>query len=41
MYGGRTPEGHLGFHVEEGALLNNLFRLRPSRLLSEDVRFSF
>ena len=38
MYGGRTPEGHLGFHVEEGALLNNLFRLRPSRLLSEDVR---
>ena len=37
LYGGRTDDGQVGFYVEEGVILQNLLRLRPSKLLSEEV----
>lgn len=37
LYGGRTDDGQVGFYVEEGVILQNLLRLRPSKLLSDEV----
>ncbi|KAI1918281.1 hypothetical protein LOZ39_002433 [Ophidiomyces ophidiicola] len=36
LFGGRTPEGEIGFDVTKGALLDKVPNLRPSRLLSEE-----
>ena len=38
MYGGRTEKGEVGFDAEKGVLLDKLPSLKPSRLLSEEVR---
>lgn len=38
LYGGRTDDGQIAFYAEEGVILENMFRLRPSKLLSEEVR---
>jgi pimeloyl-ACP methyl ester carboxylesterase len=37
LYGGRTEKGEFGFDAEKGVLLDRVARLKPSRLLSEDV----
>lgn len=36
LYGGRTPQGEVGFDAEEGVLLDRVPRLKRSRLLSEE-----
>lgn len=36
LYGGRTDDGQIAFYAEEGVILENMFRLRPSKLLSEE-----
>ncbi|KAI1934019.1 hypothetical protein LOZ58_005931 [Ophidiomyces ophidiicola] len=36
LFGGRTPEGEIGFDVTKGAFLDKVPNLRPSRLLSEE-----
>ena len=38
LYGGRGPNGELGFTAEEGLLVQNLLKLGPSRLISAKVR---
>lgn len=38
LYGGRTAEGEIGIDAEKGVFLDKLPRLKPSRLLSEEVR---
>lgn len=37
LYGGRGPNGEVGFIPELGVLLQNLSKLKPTRLLSEKV----
>lgn len=37
LYGGRTADGKVVFNVHEGVLLDKLFDVKPSRLLSEEV----
>ena len=37
LYGGRTEDREVGFDAQVGVLLENLSRLRPSRLLNEAV----
>ena len=37
LYGGRGPNGEVGFVPEQGVLLQNLPKLNPNRLLSEKV----
>ena len=37
LYGGRGPNGEVGFIPEQGVLLENLPKLKPGRLLSEKV----
>ena len=41
MYGGRTAEGESAFDAEKGVLLDKVPKLRPSRLLSEEVSLFF
>ncbi|KAJ5712622.1 hypothetical protein N7493_009090 [Penicillium malachiteum] len=36
LYGGRTPDGNLGFTVEKGLLLDSYMSAEPPRLLSEE-----
>ncbi|KAJ5256945.1 hypothetical protein N7478_013049 [Penicillium angulare] len=36
LYGGRTAEGKTGFVAEKGVLLDEVMKLQPSRLLSEE-----
>ncbi|RBR16685.1 uncharacterized protein FIESC28_06838 [Fusarium coffeatum] len=36
LYGGRTPEGELGFSSKDGILFDNLSKLGPSPLASKD-----
>ncbi|EAW14544.1 alpha/beta fold hydrolase [Aspergillus clavatus NRRL 1] len=36
LYGGRTDTGEVAFDAGLGVLLENMFRVRPSRLLSEE-----
>lgn len=38
LYGGRTDDGKPGFDVSKGVLLENLKGLKPSKLLSKEVR---
>lgn len=38
LYGGRGPNGELGFTARQGLLVENLPKLGPSRLISEKVR---
>lgn len=40
MYGGRTAKGEVGFDVAKGVLMDKVMALKPSRLLSEEVRLS-
>lgn len=40
MYGGRTAKGEVGVDVEKGVLMDKVMALKPSRLLSEEVRLS-
>lgn len=40
LYGGRTEDREVGFDAQVGVLLENLSRLRPSRLLNEEVCLS-
>ena len=37
MYGGKGPNGEVGFEVETGILFDNLPKLQQSRLMSEEV----
>ena len=37
LYGGRTEDREVGFDAQVGVLLETLSRLRPSRLLNEEV----
>lgn len=37
MYGGRTDEGEVAWVADEGVNLDRVFRVRPSRLLNEEV----
>lgn len=39
MYGGRGPNGEVGFSPNTGIIFENLPKLGPSPLLSEQVRF--
>lgn len=41
MYGGRTVKGEVGLDVEKGVLMDKVMALKPSRLLSEEVRLSY
>jgi len=38
LYGGRTNDRKVGFDVTRGVILENLKDLKPSRLLSAEVR---
>lgn len=38
LYGGKGPNGELGFTAREGLLVENLPKLGPSRIISEKVR---
>lgn len=38
LYGGRGPNGEVGFLPQEGLLVENLPRLGPSRVISAKVR---
>jgi hypothetical protein len=38
LYGGRTEAGEFGFDAHKGVLLDKIGHLKPSRLLSEEVR---
>jgi hypothetical protein len=38
LYGGRTTDGDVAFYAEEGVALDKLSQLRPSKLLSDEVR---
>lgn len=40
LYGGRTPEGEVGFDAMTGPLLDKLPRLGPSPWITEEVRIS-
>ncbi|KAL6717018.1 hypothetical protein ACLMJK_004932 [Lecanora helva] len=37
LYGGKGPNGEQGFEVTKGVLFENLDKLRPTRLMSEEV----
>ncbi len=37
LYGGKGPNGEVGFIPEQGVLLENLPKLRPTRIVSEKV----
>lgn len=40
LYGGRTEKGEVAFDAGLGILLDKMFEVQPSKLLSEEVCFS-